>query len=140
MLPAHASTTDVPDVPDVSCYDVSVLVFDFVFDPVGSGGGNGSFKIELSSTAPDLANQVMVSNSSVSSGVLTTPNTGGLYVGSSLVFGWVGTVIPTTPVPMDPLNSGGPVFLSIEWVCATGESGVLEVNLTELVIAEEANW
>ena len=134
ILPAHAETTT-----PLLCYDVRALVFDFVFDPVGSGG-NGSFKIELLSDAPDTENQLTITSSSVSSGTLTTPNTGQIYQGNSLVFAWVGAVIPTTPVPMDPLNSGGPVFVSVEWQCATGTTGVLDLNLSEMVRAEEPNW
>jgi len=129
LLPAHAeSTITTRSLP--KCYPVAVRVFDF--DSTPPSGGNASFKIELTSTAPDVENQVNVT-ASVDNGSLVGTVTGDLYVGNSLIFAWTGPGVSGIPVPNLPTQ------LTVDWLCANSQSGSNSYDLVDLVLQANAN-
>lgn len=126
VLPAHADTT-IPAIPQ--CYSISVRVFDLVDTPASGGAAN--FKIEITSDAPDVENQMTVS-ASVDNGTLVGTVNGVVYNGSSLIFAWTGPGVSGIPVPSLPTE------LSVDWVCANSESGTSTFDLVDLVLTASA--
>jgi len=119
LLPAHASGSN-----PLECYEVLARVFDFSFN---GSGGNGEFKIELTSDAPDLGSAVVV-DATVDYGALVGVVDGEIYDGSTLIFGWFGSTFPSTPIPDQATT------LSVNWTCANNDTGVLSLNLQQMVI------
>ncbi len=123
VLPAHADTT----LPQ--CYSISVRVFDLTDTPASGGAAN--FKIEITSHAPDIDNQVMVS-ASVDNGTLVGTTSGDIYAGNSLIFAWTGPGVSGLPVP------DAPTELTVDWVCADSQSGTSSYDLVDMVLTASA--